>query len=79
MTTGEELWLRRCNIPLPPCSYRQRWLWLHPAYAAKHHEGTKTVHMKKGGKLSAVEMRERRITAQLNRDSLNGNLRIGSL
>ena len=49
------------------------------ALAAKHHEGTKTVHMKKGAKLSAVEMKERRITAQLNRDSLNGNLRVGSL
>jgi hypothetical protein len=33
----------------------------------------------KSGKLSAVEMKERRVTAQLNRDSLNGNLRLGSL
>jgi len=53
-----------------------------PAHAAKYHEGTKTVQMKKwhkSGKLSAVEMKERRVTAQLNRDSLNGNLRLGSL
>ena len=55
-----------------------------PAYAAQHHEGTKTVHMKKwhkSAKLSGVEMKERRITAQLNRDALNGFLpgRYGSL
>ena len=46
-----------------------------PAYA-KHHEGTKTTHVSKGhkGKISGVEMKERRITAQLNRNQLSGNL-----
>jgi hypothetical protein len=48
-----------------------------PVYAAgKTHEGTKTVHMKHSSKsnLAAVDRNERRITAELNRASLRGNL-----